>query len=176
VQSNQGLRPSTSAPSSRRPDPHLAEADAERIARTGIAQALAIEEQVTAYGGPQYQVTQQVMSRFAEAIQAAQVEVGAAAWSSTAAPAAVRCGRQPPHRQQHIEGWLTMLLSDMLGVQVNEGASATLARVGPPAGGHPPEHGREAARERKRRQGAVVTDRKRNRYGPSRCAVGIPLL
>ncbi|HVN15962.1 MAG TPA: SPFH domain-containing protein, partial [Anaerolineales bacterium] len=38
----------------------LAEAEAERTARIGIAQALATEEQVRAYGGPQFQVTQQV--------------------------------------------------------------------------------------------------------------------
>src|SRR6476646_11629942 len=32
----------------------LAEAEAEKVARIGIAQALATEEQVRAYGGPQY--------------------------------------------------------------------------------------------------------------------------
>ena len=36
---------------------------------------MAIEEQVRAYGGPQFQVTQQVMNRFAEAIQQAGVDV-----------------------------------------------------------------------------------------------------
>ena len=69
----------------------LAEAEAERIARTGIAQALATEEQVRAYGGPQFQVTQQVLNRFAEAIQAARVDVVPACsgqrreWRKTAA-------------------------------------------------------------------------------------------
>ena len=53
----------------------LAEAEAERAARVGIAQAMAIEEQVRAYGGPQFQLVQQVMNRFAEAIQASQVDV-----------------------------------------------------------------------------------------------------
>src|SRR5512145_2009395 len=53
----------------------LAEAEAEKIARIGIAQALATEEQVRAYGGPQFQVTQQVMNRFAEAIQQSGVDV-----------------------------------------------------------------------------------------------------
>ncbi len=53
----------------------LAQADAESIARTGIAQAIATEEQVAAYGGPQYQVTQQVMNRFAEAVQESRVDV-----------------------------------------------------------------------------------------------------
>jgi len=53
----------------------LAEAEAEKAARVGIAQAMAIEEQVRAYGGPQFQLVQQVMNRFAEAIQASQVDV-----------------------------------------------------------------------------------------------------
>src|SRR5262249_7318117 len=53
----------------------LAEAEAEKAARVGIAQAIATEEQVRAYGGPKFQVTQQVMNRFADAIQAARVDV-----------------------------------------------------------------------------------------------------
>jgi uncharacterized membrane protein YqiK len=53
----------------------IAGADAERTARVGIAQAMAIEEQVRAYGGPRLQLTQQVLNRFAEAIQASQVDV-----------------------------------------------------------------------------------------------------
>src|SRR5512137_1561723 len=47
----------------------LAQAEAEKTARIGIAQALATEEQVHAYGGPQFQLTQQVLQRFADAIQ-----------------------------------------------------------------------------------------------------------
>jgi uncharacterized membrane protein YqiK len=53
----------------------IAEADAERAARVGVAQALAIDEQVRAYGGPQFQLAQQVMNRFAEAIERSQVDV-----------------------------------------------------------------------------------------------------
>ncbi len=53
----------------------LAEAEGEKIARIGIAQALATEEQVRAYGGPQFQVTQTVLNRFAEAIQQSKVDV-----------------------------------------------------------------------------------------------------
>ncbi|HTL53665.1 MAG TPA: SPFH domain-containing protein [Planctomycetota bacterium] len=52
-----------------------ADADAEKAARVGIAQAMAVEEQVRAYGGPQFQLTQQVMSRFAEAIQQSGVDI-----------------------------------------------------------------------------------------------------
>lgn len=53
----------------------IAEAEAERIARVGIAQALAVEEQVHAYGGPRFQLTQQVLGRFAEAVEKSGVEV-----------------------------------------------------------------------------------------------------
>jgi hypothetical protein len=41
----------------------------------GIAQAMAIEEQVRAYGGPNFQLVQQVMNRFAEAIEQSKVDV-----------------------------------------------------------------------------------------------------
>ncbi|HEY4002798.1 MAG TPA: SPFH domain-containing protein [Candidatus Xenobia bacterium] len=53
----------------------LADADAEKAARIGIAQAVAIEEQVKAYGGPRFQLTQQVMNRFAEAVEKSKVDV-----------------------------------------------------------------------------------------------------
>jgi uncharacterized membrane protein YqiK len=53
----------------------LGVAEADKAARIGVAQALAIDEQVRAYGGPKFQLTQQVMSRFAEAIETARVDV-----------------------------------------------------------------------------------------------------
>lgn len=53
----------------------IATAEAERAARIGIAQAMAVQEQVRAYGGPRFQLTQSVMSRFAEAIQQSQIDV-----------------------------------------------------------------------------------------------------
>ncbi|HEY4561346.1 MAG TPA: SPFH domain-containing protein, partial [Thermoanaerobaculia bacterium] len=53
----------------------VGESDADRVARLGVAQALALEEQVRAYGGPQFQLVQQVMSRFAEAIEKSQADV-----------------------------------------------------------------------------------------------------
>ena len=53
----------------------LAEAEAEKAARVGIAQAMAVEEQVKAYGGPQFQVMQQVINRFAEAIEKSGIDV-----------------------------------------------------------------------------------------------------
>jgi uncharacterized membrane protein YqiK len=52
-----------------------AEADAEKTARLGIAAAIAAEEQVRAYGGARWQVAQQVLARFAEAVEKSHVEV-----------------------------------------------------------------------------------------------------
>lgn len=89
----------------------LAEAEAEKIARTGIAQAIAVEEQVAAYGGPQYQVTQQVMSRFAEAIQQARVDVVPRVVVGGGNGEGVSSGSL-------MEGLLTMLLSEKMGVDV----------------------------------------------------------
>jgi len=53
----------------------LAEAEAEKAARVGIGEAMAIEEKVKAYGGPQAQVVSTVMSKFADAVQATGVEL-----------------------------------------------------------------------------------------------------
>jgi len=53
----------------------IAEAEAEKAARIGVAQAIAIEEQVRAYGGPKFQLTQSVMNRFAEAVEKSKVDV-----------------------------------------------------------------------------------------------------
>jgi uncharacterized membrane protein YqiK len=93
----------------------LAEAEAEKIARVGIAQALAIEEQVRAYGGPQFQVTQQVLNRFAEAIQQSGVDV---------VPRVVVGGSDSEKggatSSNIMEGLLTMLLSDRFGALQND--------------------------------------------------------
>jgi uncharacterized membrane protein YqiK len=53
----------------------LADADAEREARIGIARALAIEEQVRAYGGPQFQVLQQALDRFSTAVEKSGIDI-----------------------------------------------------------------------------------------------------
>jgi hypothetical protein len=69
---------------------------------------------VAAYGGPQYQVTQQVMNRFAEAIQEARVDIvprvmvggGGGGEGSSMTSGNI------------MEGLLTLILSDKLGVDV----------------------------------------------------------
>ena len=89
----------------------LAEAEAEKTARIGIAQALATEEQVRAYGGPQFQVTQTVLNRFAEAIQQSKVDV---------VPRVVVGGDKESGTSSIMEGLLAMLLSDRFGALANE--------------------------------------------------------
>jgi len=96
----------------------LAQAEAEKVARVGIAQALATEEQVRAYGGPQFQVTQQVMNRFADAIQQSGVDV---------VPRVVvgGGGKEGGATSSSImEGLLTMLLSEKMGAVLTGQAAA----------------------------------------------------
>lgn len=114
VQSNQGKAELQRALQQAAQIRTLAEAEAERIARTGIAQAIATEEQVNAYGGPKYQVTQQVLNRFAEAVQASQVDV---------VPRVVISGGNCENSTSNsnvMEGLLTLLLSDKLNLSVDD--------------------------------------------------------
>ena len=92
----------------------LAAAEAEKVARIGIAQALATEEQVRAYGGPQFQVTQTVLNRFAEAIQQSRVDVVPRVMVSGGN------GEQGSTSGNIMEALLTMLLSDRFGALAGE--------------------------------------------------------
>ncbi len=100
----------------------IAEAEAQRAAQVGLGQAIAIEEQVRAYGGPQFQLTQQVMNRFAEAIQAAHVDV---------VPKIVvgGAGGGAPNGGSVMETLLTLLLSEKLGVHAGNGSAPRSAEV-----------------------------------------------
>ncbi len=53
----------------------IAVADAEREAKIGISKAVAINEQVKAYGGPKYQVLQDVVSKYTKAIEGGQIQI-----------------------------------------------------------------------------------------------------
>jgi uncharacterized membrane protein YqiK len=90
----------------------LAEAEAEKAARIGIGQAIAIDEQVRAYGGPQFQVTQQVMNRFAEAIEHSGVDVVPRLLLSGS-------GAQEGSQGNLMQGLLAILLSERMGIAVN---------------------------------------------------------
>ncbi len=115
VQSNQGKAEYQRAVQQAAQIRTLAEAESEKVARIGIAQALAIEEQVRAYGGPQYQVTQTVLNRFAEAIQQSGVDV---------VPRVLISGGDDKQGGSGnvMEGLLTLLLSERMGVSATQDA------------------------------------------------------
>lgn len=118
VQSNQGKADYARAVQQAAQIRALAEAEAEKIARTGIAQAIATEQQVAAYGGPQFQVTQQVMNRFAEAVQQSRVDV--------VPRVVVGGGNEGGNTSGNVmEGLLTLLLSDKLNLETANKLSST---------------------------------------------------
>jgi uncharacterized membrane protein YqiK len=93
----------------------LAEAEAEKSARIGIAQALAAEEQVRAYGGPKFQVMQAVLSRFAEAIKEAKLDI----------VPKIQLGGQANGQGNILEGLLAMMLADRVGEEITPQAKAS---------------------------------------------------
>jgi len=96
----------------------LAEAEAEKSARIGIAQAMAIEEQVRAYGGPQYQVAREVMARFADAIQESKVDVVPKILIGGGPSGGGAAGGSMGGTGSVIEALMTLLLSERMGVSV----------------------------------------------------------
>ena len=117
----------------------MGEAQADKVARVGIAEAVAIEEQVRAYGGPRYQVTQNVMKNFTDAIATAKVDV---------VPKIVMSGNGGGGSGANgsvMETLLALLLSDKLGGAgdgalgessklASPGLEASQATIGPAGG------------------------------------------
>ena len=93
----------------------LGEAEADMAARKGISQAIAIREQVNAYGGPQYQVVQDVMSKFTDAIKEGNIDIVpknvVTMGGSTENGGGVNA----------MESLLAVLLSEKMGVDFKEG-------------------------------------------------------
>lgn len=91
----------------------VGEAEAERAARVGMGEAIAIDEQVRAYGGPRFRVTQEVMNRLSEAIEKSGVEI---------VPRVVVGGSEKgdasPAGGSVFETLLTMLLAEKAGESV----------------------------------------------------------
>ena len=107
----------------------LAAAEAERAARVGIAQAMAIEEQVRAYGGPRYQLTQQVMARFAEAVERSGVDIVPKVVigdrrDGSGPDGAGGDGRGSFGGGTILESLLALLLSERVGVDVSGGSAS----------------------------------------------------
>lgn len=94
----------------------LSEAEAERDARIGIARAIAIEEQVRAYGGPQFQVLQQALDRFSQAIENAGIEI--------VPRMVVSSGGESGGTYSAFEGLMMLLLSEKLGVPMSDGSAS----------------------------------------------------
>ena len=101
----------------------IAEAEAEKEARVGISKAIAIEEQVKAYGGPQYQVIQDVMNKFTTAIEKSKVEIVPKTVISMGG------GQGQGSSVNAFEMLLGLLISEKLGVEFNEGSKEEDARV-----------------------------------------------
>lgn len=88
----------------------LGEAEADRTLRVGRAEAEAILEKVKAYGGPRYQLTQQVMNRFAEAVEKAGIEL---------VPRVMIQGNGDHSSGSNaMEALMAMLLSEKMGVSL----------------------------------------------------------
>ena len=89
----------------------LASANAEKVARLGIARAIAVEEQVAAYGGPKYQVVQQTMDRFSEAIEKAKIDI---------VPKMVMGGDSGTGGRSAFEALLAVMLSEKMDVDLDQ--------------------------------------------------------
>lgn len=92
----------------------LAEAEAEREARIGIAKAVAIEEQVRAYGGPQFQVLQQVMERFSTAIEKSGIDI--------VPKMVVQNGGGEGRGYSAFEGLMSLILAQELDIDLGTGS------------------------------------------------------
>ncbi|MBN1390387.1 MAG: flotillin family protein [Candidatus Thermoplasmatota archaeon] len=90
----------------------LADANAEKEARIGIAQAIAIEEKVRAYGGPRYQVLQQSIDRFAQAVEQGKIDI--------VPRMVVSSGNNENGSFSAFENLMLLLMSEKLGVDLVE--------------------------------------------------------
>ncbi len=97
----------------------IAEAEAEKEARVGIGKAIAIQEQVNAYGGPQYQVVQDVMTKFTAAIQQSKIDIV----PKTVVNMGGGQGQGMGSSVNAFEMLLGLLISNKLGVDFTSGAA-----------------------------------------------------
>jgi uncharacterized membrane protein YqiK len=100
----------------------IAEAEAEKEAKVGIGRAIAIEEQVKAYGGPQYQVIQDIMNKFTAALESAKIDI---------VPKTVvnMGGGEQGSSANAFEMLLGLLISEKLGVKFDPEAKEVDPRV-----------------------------------------------
>lgn len=86
----------------------IANADAEREAKIGISKAIAINEQVKAYGGPKYQVLQDIVAKYTKAIESGQIQIVPNTYVNMGGAKEDGSGLNP------LEAFLTLLLSKKL--------------------------------------------------------------
>ena len=110
----------------------IAEAEASRTALIGQADADATSKKVAAYGGPRYQLTQQVMNRFAEAVEKAGIEL---------VPRVMVSGGPGGEAPNAMQALMTMLLSERMGIDpaVSEHPRVQFVETPAVANGAPPE-------------------------------------
>ena len=101
----------------------IAKAEAEKEARVGIGRAIAIEEQVKAYGGPQFQVIQDVMAKFTAAIEKSKIDIV----PKTLMTMGGKDGQGASANA--FETLLNLLISEKLGVKFNEETGEVDERV-----------------------------------------------
>lgn len=82
----------------------IAIAEAEREAKIGVSRAVAISEQVKAYGGPKYQVLQDVVAKYTTAIEKGQVQIVPTTYMNMG-------GGDEKGSMNPLEGMLTLILS-----------------------------------------------------------------
>lgn len=93
----------------------IAEAEAEKEARVGIGKAIAVEEQVKSYGGPQYQVIQDIMNKFTQALEKSGIDI---------VPKTVVSLGGDGDSSNVFNALLSLLLSEKLGVNLTTSAQA----------------------------------------------------
>ncbi len=96
-------------------------ANADKVRAIGLAQAEATDKQVQAYGGPQFQLNAQVLTRFAEAIENARLPL---------VPNIMVGGGGERGASGLVEMMLAMLVSDKAGMRPDVSATTTTASTG----------------------------------------------
>lgn len=91
----------------------IADAEAEKEAKVGIGKAIAMQEQVNAYGGARYQILQEVMSKFTDAIKEGGVDIVPKTVVSMGNNGTGGSGSNA------LETLITLILSEKLGVELN---------------------------------------------------------
>lgn len=81
----------------------MAKAEAEKEAKVGISKAVAINEQVKAYGGPKYQVVQDMVTKYTKAIESGQIQIVPNTY--------VSMGSGEENNLNPLEAFLTLLLT-----------------------------------------------------------------